>query len=420
MLFGIFMSILHHLLIHFTGAAMNRFSLFVTILVVLMISLILTGFQCGSSEMTSAKLYMNQKNYERADTALTKEITKNPDNAEAWYLLGRVSLERPDRQDFQKMNECFNKALAATGGKEFEKDIAPAKTYAWQQSINKGVLHYNRSVSLQQDPANPAKDSITIYRQLAIDQYKLAIMINPDSTLAYQNLAIAQQMLGKYDDAIGTYKEILKRKPSTEVQVSIINIYISKAQAAEEKKDETAAKESYENALTGLTDARKAEPNNQELLQSMIAIYMKTGRANEAMPFIREMVEKDPTNKLHQYNLGVLLMQTDNLPEAITHFDAALQADPSYDIALQNIAVAHMKLGDKGKKAAAADDSKKNNPDKSYMDHFKKAAEYFERLVALKSDNPDYYDYLASAYANAGNNKKAAEAVKKAESLRKK
>ncbi len=78
-----------------------------------------------------------------------------------------------------------------------------------------------------------------------------------------------------------------------------------------------------------------------------------------------------------------------------------------------------MKYGDKLKKAAQESESK----DKSYIQHFKDATKYFEQLINLNDknkENPDYWDYLASAYANANMVKQAKEAIAKADELRKK
>ncbi len=46
------------------------------VLAFLMLSLVLVGYQCGSTEITSAKLYIQQKNYDKAVEVLQKEITK--------------------------------------------------------------------------------------------------------------------------------------------------------------------------------------------------------------------------------------------------------------------------------------------------------------------------------------------------------
>jgi hypothetical protein len=64
----------------------------VVLLLVAGIYLTLTGFQCGSAETTSAKLYMQQKNWAKAEESLLKELSKNEKNEEAQYLSVRCGL----------------------------------------------------------------------------------------------------------------------------------------------------------------------------------------------------------------------------------------------------------------------------------------------------------------------------------------
>ena len=52
-----------------------------------------SAFQCSSTEITSAKLYLQQENYDKAKEVLQKEIEKNPQSAEGYYYLGLVNVQ---------------------------------------------------------------------------------------------------------------------------------------------------------------------------------------------------------------------------------------------------------------------------------------------------------------------------------------
>ena len=73
-----------------------------------------TGFECASSEMTSAKLYIQRKEYDNAKAQLLKEIAKNPKNEEAYYLLGKEiqvhagRLQRHESIFRQCIGDCSN------------------------------------------------------------------------------------------------------------------------------------------------------------------------------------------------------------------------------------------------------------------------------------------------------------------------
>ena len=331
---------------------MKNFTIF-TLVGLVLISLTLTGFQCGSSEMTSAKLYMSQRNFEKADSALTKELSKSPQNSEAWYLLGRVKLEEGD---YSKMAESFDKSLE--NGKEFEKDITDARKFVWQVSINRGANLYNRSAQLEKQAGTTKNDSVAIYRENAIQAYKTALSVNPDSTITYTNLAIAQFALDRFDDEIVTLKDGINRTHTHALDTLLIDAYRSKLAdfntkitAAEAKKDKQAATALYGQALTSVNEARAMFPDNTDLMAIQTDFYVRSGRTEEAKPSIREEIAKDPANKVNHYNLGVLLMQSDSLEGAIQEFEAALKSDPAYEVALQNVAVSYMKLADKIRKA---------------------------------------------------------------------
>ena len=95
---------------------MHHSKLFITL--ILLAGLAVTGFECASTELTSAKLYIQQKNYTRAMESLQREVEKNPQSDEGYYLLGYVSGELGN---FDTLVYAFNKSLAIS--KQFEKDI---------------------------------------------------------------------------------------------------------------------------------------------------------------------------------------------------------------------------------------------------------------------------------------------------------
>ena len=360
--------------------------------------LLLTGFQCASQEMTSAKLYMNQSDWGNSIKWLTMEVEKNPTNMEAWWRLGFCQLQK---ENIQGALEAFNHVPADNA--EFGANIKQAKQSLWGKSVNQGVALFKKSM-------DGPKDSSKSYLEQAVNAYKIALEVNKDSLLTYQNLSAAYLQLGKLDDGITILKQGLALKPTVQMYSTLINTYITKAQDAEAKVDKQAASDNYNNAIKTMQDARKLEPDNAELLSKMIDLYIRAGRANEAKPFMEEALAKDPSNKLYEYNLGVILMQNDEgLPEAITHFDKALKLDPKYEAGLQNIGIAYLRLGAK----------LKEKEDKNFAEKFKKAVGYFESLRDLKPEDANVYELLASAYINANMVKEGKAAYDKAQSLKK-
>lgn len=400
---------------------MNRFYLMSLTVLALVGFISITGFQCGSAEVTSAKLYLQREDWPNAERALAKETEKNPANAEAWYLLGQTRLKRGDISEklndvdsmgihFRGMLDAYKKSLEIS--KEAEPKINIEWIYAWQKSLNYGVNLFNSSIKA----AAASKEDASAMRKNALKAYELAIALMPDSIVAYENAAYALHADGQIEKEMEYLQKARKIRPTLDVLISIINYNRQKAGDALAKNDSATALTYFDLSIADLKEARNMDPQNKDLLDVMTDSYLKAGRTSEAKSIMREGLVLDPANKLYQYNLGVLLMESDSLTEALNHFNAALQTDPNYEVALQNAAVSEMRMGDKIKKAAQ-DDTKKSG-DKSYLVHFKKAVGYFEKLTGLKPEEPSFWEYLATAYLNVGNLKRAQTAVDIADVVR--
>ena len=379
---------------------------FLVVIAAILFPLMLTGFQCGSAEATSAKLYIQRQDWENAEKALAKEVDSNPKNAEAWYLLGDV---RRQKGDISGMMTAFNSSVQA--GPEFADKIRLTRLSVWGNSFNLGVALYNKSLTVPQDTAS-------FLRNKAVESYQKAVLVIPDSASTYVNLALTYRAERDYENEIRYLKMALERRKSPETSISLINAYIRKATDAKNAGKTAEASEYFGNAIAALTEGRASDPENQELLTSLIEIYIEADRAKEAVPLMREALGKNPDNKILQNNLGLLLLQTDEFEEAIQHFDRAVAVDSLYEDALWNGAIAYMRYGEKLKKDLDSQGQEKT--DKSYVNRFKVAVGRIEKLVAAKPDEPKYWDGLATAYANAGMGKKAQDAFQKADALRKK
>ncbi len=397
-------------------------SSFFTLIALPIIYLMVTGFQCGSAESTSAKLYMQRKEWSAAELALVKEVENNPANAEAWYHLGQVRLRKGEQSleaknyaqfktDLSNMVYAYDKSLGVAP--DFLAQIQTERLFAWQKALNAGVELFNRSLKAPEGEA-PG------FRAQAVQMYDVAISVNPDSLLPYKNASIALQTDGLSDRQLPYLQKARAISTDREIISLLIQLYIDRGDQMKAKGDEDGAMENYNLALADLKVARSSAPDDADLLNAMIDLYIKVGRAPEAIPLMEEGLKRDPKNRDYHYNLGVLLMQSGKFPEAIGHFDAALDADPKYDFALQNAGTANLKIADEMKRAAQTDDPKKAGLNKGYVEYFKKAASYFQRLTEIRPDDPNAWDFYGAACANGGMLKEAEAAIAKADALRKK
>jgi tetratricopeptide (TPR) repeat protein len=158
-----------------------------------------TGFQCGSAETTSAKLYINQKQFDKAEASLLKELAKNDKNEEAWFLLGQVRL---DLKKYAEMNEAYTRALQISDAHKSE--IERNRLAVWAMMYNDGVGLYNKG-----------RDTASYYTE-AIKRFSTAIAMVPDSSGTYYVRGLAHLGLQDQKAALADFDKCLQLKPDFE------------------------------------------------------------------------------------------------------------------------------------------------------------------------------------------------------------
>ncbi len=369
------------------------------------------AFSCSSKEITSAKLYIQQKRYDKALGALQDELKKNPNSDEGYKLLGDVY---GFKGEYDKMVEAYDKSLSISN--RFEKDIALAKTAKWADNFNKGAAYYNRA-SKQNSP-----DSAKIFYEKAIKAFDNAITCQPDSARSYEYKAYAYFNMGEMEKAIEPLKKVLEKEPTKEIYVRLGEIILHEGQNSmnkfyetNDKQDSIKAMNYYKDAVKVLEEGKSKYPNDPNILNDLSAAYVSAKMMDVAMKSFAEAVEKQPDNKDYHYNYGVLLLGAKKYEEAVKQFEEALRIDPNYENALYNIGVAYIKWG-----MAIRDEAVNsgNEDDLSYQEKFKKALPYIEKYLELKPDDAAIWDALGKIYANLGETEKSKEAFKKADQYR--
>lgn len=391
----------------------------------IMLVLSLSAFQCSSTEMTSAKLYIQQKNYQKAMEALQKELDKNPKNEEAYYFLGYLHSEQGN---YPKMMDAFNKSLAIS--KKFEKNIEDTRKYNWMNSFNKGVAFFNKATKAK------AEDSVKAYFDKAIQSFDDAIVIEPDSADTYKNKAFALLQANRQSEAIQPLETLLKVKKTADVYKILGQIYTSqganlltKYKESKNAQDSTQAMDDFNKAITVLEEGRKLFPDDQDILLHLSNAYISANKASVAMETFKAGVEKDPGNQYYRYNYATLLLQAADADKAaggydkaiaeyqqsVDQFTKAVDIDPKYHSAVFNLGVAYVKWGTALREKA--DKENKENPE--YKNKYQQALPFLQKVTELKPDDPIAWETLAKVYAVLGMSKESLDAYAKADKLRK-
>jgi len=198
-------------------------NLFYLFFALLLVGFMTQGFQCGSPDFTGAKVQEQNKNFAEAAKLYEKEVEKNPANFEAWFRLGRV--RGVELNDFAGMSKAFNESEKLSP--VYSSDIHALRGHFWVQFINSGVNYKNR--------ATP--DSLQYYDK-AIEDYKTANMVWPDTSITYLYLAGAYKSKGDNANAILNLTKLWEMDHDKDAYKSVGRIYV---QQGLEKKEQFKA-----------------------------------------------------------------------------------------------------------------------------------------------------------------------------------
>lgn len=370
----------------------------------IVLGMLLMGYQCSSTEITSAKLYIQQKNYDKALEVLQKEIQKNPKSDQGYYLMGVVYSEKGD---YPKMIESFNQSLAIS--KTYEKEIKDFKKSSWVTVFNRGVAFFQRATKVQDE------DSMMVYFDKAIAAFKSAADIEPDSADSYKNLAYAYMSKGDNESAIKPLEKLIALEKDKDGYKYLGQIYYLKGNDLKNQGKDAEAKEYFNKAIDILSEGRKLYPDDTDMLLFLSNAYIGADRISEATSQFEAGVKAEPNNKYYRYNYGVLLLGAEKYAEAEEQFKKALEIDSNYNNAIYNLGVTYLKWGLAIQKKAEAE----NKIDESYKDKYRAALPYLEKAVEMPEADANTWELLGRVYSVLGMTDEANKAFNKADELRK-
>ncbi|MBK7105884.1 MAG: tetratricopeptide repeat protein [Ignavibacteriae bacterium] len=373
-----------------------------TVSIILLFSMVLgfSAFQCSSTELTSAKLYIQQNNYDKAMESLEKEVQKNPKSDEGFYLLGFINGEKGN---VPKMLENFDQSLKISN--KFEKNIIESKKYHWADNFNKGVQLFNKGAKAGDT------DSAKIIFDQSIEKFNNAIACEPDSADTYLNLAYAHLNKGDRDAAIVSFKKIVDLTNSAESYAQLGEIYLQKGVEIKEAGDKEKGMDYFNQAIGVLEKGRKEHPANGDILLLLSNSYIAAEKLDVAKDAFKAGVEQEPENKIYRYNYGSLLLNANEYPEAEVQLKKAIELDANYENALYNLAVTYVKWGATIREDAEAKETKSEE----YKTKFEAALPLLEKFLTLNEKEGAVWDLLGKVYANLGMGAKSEEAFKKAD-----
>jgi len=237
-------------------------------------------------------------------------------------------------------------------------------------------------MKIQDPPGEHLHPIINLYTQgflqQALSESSQMLERFPNSIILYNIAGASNSGLMQFDDAIESYKQVLKIKPD------YAEAYYNMGVALKSKGNPEAAIDSYKQAL-------KIKPNYAEAHNNMGNALTDKGNLEAAIDSYKQALKIKPNYAEAYYNMGVALRNKDDLEGAIDSYKQALKIKPNYVKAHNNMGVA---LTDKGDPEAAIDS--------------------YKQALKIKPDYAEAYYNMGNALKKKGNPEAAIDSYKQA------
>lgn len=353
----------------------------------------------------------NQKDLKKATDFLDKELSHNPNNPDALFLLAKI---QSSNKNFDGAVKSIAKLEPKFTTKHQKEELALFKYFFAYDCYNNGSNQYN----------NYLKTKETKYLDSSLVSYSAGIAIKPQVAEFYQAKATAMESKGDTLEAMKTFilfsemmtpttdfmvengltlgmpqsvlvtkfgKPIKSKIDSSSREKIVVDKYSVKGKEVffysdliKEKDKELLfrglrynpptdwldaekyqvsrlniepygvlathyyTKKDYETCLLYLQKIKSIQPDNTEVNKFITQVYQESGNGDVAIKSLEENIKKEPSNKAYWAQFGDFLSRSKKYSEAIEKYNKAIEIDPNYDVVLYNLgSVYKNKAGEK-------------------------------------------------------------------------
>lgn len=166
------------------------------------------------------------------------------------------------------------------------------------------------------------------------------------------------------------------------------------------------------NLIATYKEGAQVLPDEPFYIQNLINLYIYTGRTDDAIAYLDEALEQDPTNAQYMNVKGSLYEEAGNLELAMEMFQGALKLDPNNTDALVSVGRQYFNA------AVYANDEVSNimndaeykaKKESDVLPKFREALPYFEKAHEIDPENRETMVALRNIYYNLGDGEKMTE-----------
>ncbi len=292
----------------------------------------------------SAKIALQDKDFKRAFDNLATCLENYPDNPEAHMLMGVIHAEKENIDSMMTEFNLARKYADSKKLKKFEKKMVPIEEDMWEQNFNSGVSYINIADSLEniagetEDPEEGKKLRNTMGQALdeSAKDFKNCTLIQPDEFRGWFNLGLAYDRERDYAAAAEVYKisedkfHRFTMKDSTTDYYDTTLFYQGEGEETElfkaikkkfkkQSEDMRTRYKGLSTALGGVYFELGEYENTIIIFRRLLGFYeedlsaleyisnsfQKLGNNEEALKWVKMIIENNPEDKDRLYNVGV-------------------------------------------------------------------------------------------------------------------
>ncbi len=239
----------------------------------------------------------------------------------------------------------------------------------------------------------------------AIGWYLKALAVDNKNKESMFRLGISYQEINQSQEAIDTFKRLLKTYPDDEdVYMAVVDAY---SKAITRNSQEKSYQEERENVLSAYEELSKRKKYSAADYFNLAFLYEQVGGYEEAIRFYKKSLELNPAYEKSLYNLANRYQEMGDFKTALGFYEHLVRFHPKFTLGYLNMGVIYNSLGDVDharmlyQKAIDVDPSNAG----AYFNlgflnetsgNFKDALNFYEK--ALEND-----PQLGEAYYNMGN-----------------
>lgn len=369
------------------------------IVIPLLLALIVTT-SCQTGKVTTALNQKDAGNFEEALETINAAVDPSNEKAEktiewprTWEVRGEIyqSIYQSEDKAVKKLADdplqealrSYKKALELDEDDKFSKSIKIKLTLLTNDFTNKAIEAFNEE---NYDKALQAFENI-----LEIQNTDVIKADNPEAvdTVILYNAGLAAYNSQNYDKAIEYYQK------AADYGYNGARTYSLLSESYKLNNDTLGA-------LQVLKEGFEKYPDDNNILTSMIQVYLDMDQTEEAMKYLNMAIQQDPTNATFYFALGTLHEKQGNEQEAIDAYEKAIELDDEYFDAFYNLGALYYNKGVNQIEVANAVPPNENERYQEELEKanvwFRKALPYMERCLELNPDHPMTLESLKNLY----------------------